>query len=365
MARLPSSTARGGRTRSLIYIFAAVAIVVGVVVFVYRPGPPAGVETGNPLDRNLNMPIEANAARLTANPAPAQPQPQARDTEPTPVAEAPRNAPEPNIEPAMVETAMPVVPVQGTASPKVSAMILQAADLSNTGRVVEARGTLNEALALTMTPQQRAYIRNQLSRLSQEWLFTRGVFPEDKLCTAYKVQPGDLLTSIAARHKVPYELLMDINGIKRPELLKAGETIKVVNGPFHVRIYRSTYTLDVYLQNTLVRSFNVGLGKPGHETPTGLWVVKNRMIKPRWTDPDTGRVYEPTDPDYPLGSRWIGLEGKKGDALGRDGFAIHGTNKPEEIGTNTSRGCIRLHNGDAVTVYNMLKEGLSQVEVIN
>ena len=365
MARLPSSTARGRRTRSLIYIFAAVAIVVGMVVFVYRPGPPAGVEAGNPLDRNLNMPIEANAARLTANPTPAQPQPQTRDIEPTPVAETPAEPGEPDIQPAVVIPALPVVPVGGSADPKVSAMILRAADLANANRVVEARDVLNGALALTMTAQQRTYVRTQLSRISQEWLFSRSVLPEDRLCTAYRVQPGDHLTSIAARCKVPYELLMDINGIKRPELLKAGETIKVINGPFHVRIYRSTYTMDVYLQNTLVRTYNVGLGKPGHETPTGLWVVKNRMIKPRWTDPDTGRVYEPTDPDYPLGSRWIGLEGKKGAALGRDGFAIHGTNKPEEIGTNTSRGCIRLHNGDAVTVYNMLKEGLSQVEVMD
>jgi len=342
-----------------------VAIVVGVVVFVYRPGSPAGAEAGNPLDRNLNVPIEANAARLPANPAPALPQPQARELEPTPVAETPAESREPETQPAIVAPALPVVPVEGGADPKVSAMILRAADLANANRVVEARDVLNEALALPMTAQQRTYIRTQLPRLAQEWLFSRAILPEDRLCTAHRVQSGDLLTSIAARYKVPYELLMDINGIKRPELLKAGETIKVVNGPFHVRIYRSTYAMDVYLQNALVRTFNIGLGKPGHETPTGLWVVKNRMIKPRWTDPDTGRVYEPTDADYPLGSRWIGLEGKKGDALGRDGFAIHGTNKPDEIGTNTSRGCIRLHNGDAVTVYNMLKEGLSQVEVMD
>ncbi len=370
MARLPSSAGRGRRTHSLIYIFAAVAIVVVVVAFVYGPESSNGTgsEEGNPLDRNLNIPAAnsiANAGTLStqegSEPEASEPEPAVIEPigEPEPVVVR-----EPTPEPNTADTAIPAA-VDGAANTKVSALILEAADLSNANRVVEARDILNGALAMPMTPQQRAYIRNQLSKLAQEWLMTRSVFPGDKLCSSYKVQPGEYLTTIAARYKIPYELIMEINNISRPENLKAGQTLKVVNGPFHVKIYRSSYTMDVYLQNTLVRTYIVGLGKPGRETPTGLWVVKNRMIKPRWTDPDTGHVYEPTDPDYPLGSRWIGLEGKKGDALGRDGFAIHGTNKPEEIGTNSSRGCIRLHNGNAVAVYNMLKEGLSQVEVMN
>jgi len=115
-----------------------------------------------------------------------------------------------------------------------------------------------------------------------------------------------------------------------------------------------------------VRSFPVGLGKPGMETPTGFWVVKQggKLISPTWTDPVSGKTYEAEDPDYPLGSRWIGLEGLKGGAVGRTGFAIHGTKNPEEIGTAGSQGCVRLHNGDAILVYNLLVPGHSQVEIV-
>ena len=160
---------------------------------------------------------------------------------------------------------------------------------------------------------------------------------------------------------------MEINNIKRPESLRAGETIKVINGPFHVRIYRSSFTLDLFLQNTFIRSFSVGLARAGHETPTGLWIVKpdGKMISPTWTDPDTGKTYEAEDPDYPLGSRWIGLEGVKGAAKGRTGFAIHGTKNPDEIGTASSRGCVRLHNGNVVLMYNVLMPGVSQVEIVD
>jgi len=103
------------------------------------------------------------------------------------------------------------------------------------------------------------------------------------------------------------------------------------------------------------------------ETPTGFWVVKpdGKLIKPVWTDPVTGKTYHPESPDYPLGSRWIGLEGVSGQAKDRTGFAIHGTKKPGEIGTAGSQGCIRLHNGDVIRVYNLLMPGFSQVEVVD
>jgi lipoprotein-anchoring transpeptidase ErfK/SrfK len=141
----------------------------------------------------------------------------------------------------------------------------------------------------------------------------------------------------------------------------------VIHGPFHAKVNRSTFTLDLYLQDMSVRSFKVGLGKSGYETPTGHWRVQDhgKLVKPPWTDPDTGRLYKSTDPDYPLGSRWIGLEGVDGTAKGRTGFAIHGTKEPEQIGAAGSRGCIRMYNGDAELMYNLLVPLNSQVDVID
>jgi len=175
----------------------------------------------------------------------------------------------------------------------------------------------------------------------------------------------DLLAMIAERYRVPYEVLMQINKITKPEALQAGQTIKVVDGPFHAKVYRSTFTMDLYLQNTYVRSFKVGLGKPGMETPTGLWRVKpgGKLVQPIWTNPVDGRTYHPEDPDYPLGSRWIALEGLTGEAKERTGFAIHGTKEPDQLGAQVSQGCIRMYNGDAILMYNLLVPTYSQVEI--
>jgi len=324
-----------------------VAVLFGINPFRRSESPPGTLpKGGSPSGQAAQT---ESVERPSVNVGAVQPKPQT-----VPVAKQ-----EPNL--------LPIPEPTEQSDPKAIQLIDEAAECINAkpARIIEARDKLNKALSLPMSAQQIESVKAKLSQLADEWLFSRKIFPEDKLCISYKVQPGDNLTIIGKKFKVPYEIIQQINKISRPELLPGGETIKVINGPFHARIYRSSYKLDLYLQDTFVRSFPVGLGKSGYETPTGLWIVKveGKLEKPTWTDPDTGRTYLPEDPDYPLGSRWIGLEGISGSAKGRTGFAIHGTHKPEEIGAATSRGCIRLHNGDAILMYNALAEGLSNVIV--
>lgn len=242
-----------------------------------------------------------------------------------------------------------------------------AADDIAKGRIIAARDKLNEVLGMPLTAVQRSIVKDKLSELAEKWLFSRDSYPGDRLCDGYKVESGEMLSDIAKRYKVPYEVLLGINNISRPEALRAGETIKVINGPFNAIVYRSDFVMDLYLQNTYVRSFKVGLGTSERPTPTGLWKVKSdgKLIRPTWTDPDTGRLYAGDDPDYPLGSRWIGLEGVQGSAKDRTGFAIHGTKNPEEIGKPSSRGCIRLYNGDAILMYSLLVPVHSDLRVVD
>jgi lipoprotein-anchoring transpeptidase ErfK/SrfK len=252
-----------------------------------------------------------------------------------------------------------------------AALIAEAAALlsEKPERIIDARAKLTEAFRMPLNKKQRALVKEQLTDLADKWLFEKTIYPDDQLCGTYKVKPGDLLSTIAKKYKVPWEILLGINKINRPEVLRAGDTIKVVNGPFHVRVDRSSFTMDLYLQDkTFVRSFRVGLGKPGRETPTGLWRVrppgKGKLPSPPWPDPDTGKMYYAEDPDYPLGSRWIGLDGLEGNAKGRTGFGIHGTKDPEQIGKADSRGCIRMYNGEVKLVYDLLVEGISTVRVV-
>jgi len=321
-----------------------------VFVYIYSPLGNSESETIEPavplnVSPGLNVPV-VNETPAIEPPAQVQP-------DPGPVSE-----------PSFIE-----IPSGPTVEPNPEADVLikeAAALLSKTpAKIIEARDRLNMALRIPMSIEQRSFVKKNLSKLADKWLFGRTIYPDDPLCETYLVQGGDQLRSIGERYKVPYEILMKINKISRPESLQAGETIKVINGPFNAKVYCSTFTMDVYLQNTFVRSYPVGLGKPGMETPTGLWRVKlgGKLEKPIWTNPLDGRKYYPEDPDYPLGSRWIGLEGLEGAAKDRTGFAIHGTKEPEQLGMAGSQGCIRLENGAAILVYNLMFPVDSLVEV--
>jgi lipoprotein-anchoring transpeptidase ErfK/SrfK len=60
-------------------------------------------------------------------------------------------------------------------------------------------------------------------------------------------------------------------------------------------------------------------------------------------------------PNNPVGNTWIGLG---------DGYGIHGTPEPQNIGKTESHGCVRLTNWDASALGKMVQRG-TKVEFIN
>ena len=57
-------------------------------------------------------------------------------------------------------------------------------------------------------------------------------------------------------------------------------------------------------------------------------------------------------------------KGVKGDAVGHEGYGIHGTIEPDSIGKAVSRGCVRMLNEDVKTLFSMLLPGKSTVTVL-
>jgi len=235
------------------------------------------------------------------------------------------------------------------------------------GDLIETRDTMNKLLQRKTDEKSQSIYRTLMAKLSKQWLFEQRVYEGDRICEIYVVKPGDSLSRIGDRFKLPHEFIMELNGIDRAHNLRAGQVLKLVHGPFDVRVRRSDKQMDLYLRDMYVKSYDIALGRPGHEAPAGLWQIKAgaKLVKPDWTDPETGRRYAPDDPAYPLGARWIGLKGVEGDAVGRTGFAIHGIKDAKDMGEHDSRGCIVLKDRDAIQLFNMLVPEHSIVEVID
>ena len=349
---------RRNRARIRIYVVSAMLIIGVVIAVMYGNRPVGSGSEPEQIDPSIvEVPPET---RHQGNlPGDIEPKVEPKITKPV--------EPEPKENEPVISDVAPVS--TGISDPIAAQQISEAMALLNQSpsNIVGARDRLNDVMPLAMSGEQRKYVKAQLSKLSEHWLFNRSVFPGDKLCSSYRVEPGDVFENIGKKFKVPYGILMRINNISNARSLQAGQTLKVIHGPFHALVYRSNYSMDLFLQNTYIRTFRVGLGKPGMETPTGRWRAKigGKLIKPPWTNPLDGRTYQPTDEDYPLGSRWIGLDGLEGNAKGRTGFAIHGTKKESEIGKASSQGCIRMFNGEVVLMYDLMMPGHSKVDVVD
>jgi len=247
-----------------------------------------------------------------------------------------------------------------------NAAIEAARKLYDAGKVLEARQELNALLGKTLRESEETEARTLLARIADETIFGKRNVPGDPLVEYYTIQSGDRLIKIAPKYDVPHEIIMVVNGITDAGKIREGQKLKVPRGPFNVRIYKSKFRMDVYLQDVYVRSYRVGLGTE-NGTPEGKWRVKNRLTHPTYYPPASSpikRVVPPDDPANPLGEHWIGLEGVEGDAVGHEGYGIHGTIEPESVGKAVSLGCIRMHNEDVAFLYKLLLEKRSTVTIL-
>jgi len=111
------------------------------------------------------------------------------------------------------------------------------------------------------------------------------------------------------------------------------------------------------------RTFPIGIGGEGFETPVGRTQIARKRPHPTWyptrsereEDAKLPAVVAP-GPDNPMGEFAL--------YLGWQGYAIHGTNRPYSIGRRDSHGCIRLYPADIETLYKLVQPG-TPVTVVN
>lgn len=243
-------------------------------------------------------------------------------------------------------------------------LIQKAQQALTAGDVLAARAHFATALAQDPQGPDADVLRDELSRIGEETILSQRFTPNDPLVDRYVIKDGDSLVKIAGQFLVSSDLLARVNGIVDKHRIRAGQSIKVVKGPFRAVVSKSKFRLDLYLQDVFVKSYPVGLGADG-STPTGEWRVGTKLINPTYYPPRGGDILSADDPTNPLGERWIGLIGISGEALGQERYGIHGTIEPESIGKNTSMGCIRLRNADVEVLYDFLVEKLGTVTVVD
>ncbi len=170
----------------------------------------------------------------------------------------------------------------------------------------------------------------------------------------YEIKPGESPVAIVSRQKLPYgpNLLLFWNhgGNLDPRRLRAGERLLLPQETLSVRVSLERHLLGLYLGEALVKEFEVGSGKPATPTYPGVYEVKDKFRNPDWTRPD-GTVVPYGSPDNELGEAWIPITTPEHPT----GYGIHGTIKPETVGTDCSNGCVRLRNAEAIEMVDWVR----------
>jgi hypothetical protein len=299
--------------------------------------------------------------------------PVASATTPKPNTAAPTGAVKPTgtAQPAPTVVARPA-PVPNNADPANSAKLLADGKAQiDAGQLLAGRGILNEALTSgQFTDADAQSAKDLMTQANQVLIYSPRRFPEDPFQTSYTIAPGDRPVRFAYKFDTTWEFIARINGIKDPRRLRQGQTLKIVKGPFHAVVSKTTFMVDLYLGSPgekgslYVRSYPCGLGRAG-STPTGTWMLQpgGKLKNPKWWGTGDEPAKEADDPNNPLGEFWMGLVGTDGDAVGKEGFGIHGTIDPDSIGKEMSHGCIRLVNDNVEQLYEVLIDGKSTVIV--
>ena len=112
-------------------------------------------------------------------------------------------------------------------------------------------------------------------------------------------------------------------------------------------IYRGARKFEFWDGARLVRRGRIAVGKPGAETPLGLFYVTDKFdpaIDPDWA---VLGAYAFETSAYSKLTDWPG-----GGIVG-----VHGTPWPDLLGQAVSHGCIRLHNRDVEFLRNRMPVG--------
>ena len=125
--------------------------------------------------------------------------------------------------------------------------------------------------------------------------------------------------------------------------------------PVVLAVDRAGFRISLFKKLKKVRSYPIAVGEAGRETPAGLYKIQNKAVNPAWTVPNSdwagslaGQVIPGGTPQNPLKSRWLGVY---------DGVGVHGTDARGSIGTNASKGCIRMLIEDVEALYDEVPVG--------
>ncbi len=190
----------------------------------------------------------------------------------------------------------------------------------------------------------RADAREELGKINIGRLCSRtGGLPT----VSYTVRSGDSLAAIARRHQTTPDLVRMMNRLPT-DVIHPGQELRLPAESFSAVVSKSKNILTLFYGEEFFKQYPVGTGRD-NSSPVGEFTIVTKLIDPPWITP--GEVIPPLDERNILGTRWMGFNDPYAT------YGIHGTTRPETVGTQSSAGCVRLRNEDVEELFIFLPRG--------
>ena len=140
-----------------------------------------------------------------------------------------------------------------------------------------------------------------------------------------------------------------------PQFARQVVLYRTTEAPGTIIVHTSERFLYVVQPNGRALRYGIGVGRDGFQWQ-GLLQITRKQEWPDWTPPPEMIERQPYLPRFMAGGPGNPL-GARAMYLGATVYRIHGTNRPDTIGTAVSSGCFRLVNADVTDLYNRVPVG--------
>jgi lipoprotein-anchoring transpeptidase ErfK/SrfK len=150
-------------------------------------------------------------------------------------------------------------------------------------------------------------------------------------------------------------LLADDSVELDPEFRKQVVSYRTTEAPGTIIIATGERHLYLIQPGGRAIRYGIGVGRDGFQWQ-GLLSITRKAEWPDWTPPPEMIARQPYLPRFMAGGPGNPL-GARAMYLGTTVYRIHGTNRPDTIGTKVSSGCFRLVNNDVADLYDRVPVG--------
>jgi lipoprotein-anchoring transpeptidase ErfK/SrfK len=140
-----------------------------------------------------------------------------------------------------------------------------------------------------------------------------------------------------------------------PEYQRQMVLYRTTEAPGTIIVQTSERHLYLVQGNGRALRYGIGVGRDGFQWQ-GLLKIARKAEWPDWTPPPEMIERQPYLPRFMAGGPGNPL-GARALYLGATVYRIHGTNRPDTIGTAVSSGCFRLVNSDVADLYDRVPVG--------